>query len=138
MSRTVSYTLEVNWSGSLWVNESDYLLTANGNEEIGNPDESLFSAGGYTSEMNLTLFNKDRRFSPSNSSGLLYASIGSGKYYQKAVRLTVVLGGISFVVFKGFIKGITESARTSNEGGTVILKCTSEDTTLIKDRKSVV
>jgi hypothetical protein len=135
--RTVTYALEIDWSGtSTWVDESDYLLAANGNEEIAPPQESAFASGGYVSEASFTLFNLGQRFSPTNSSGDLYADIRDGKYYQRKVRFTVTLGGVASVVFRGFIKGITEDARTPTSSGAVVLRCSSEDAGIISKKLS--
>lgn len=136
MSRTVTYTLEVQWDGTSWVDESNFLLSANGNEEIANPEESAFASGGYVSEANFTLFNVTQRFSPTNASSDIHTYLEAGAYYQKHVRFTVVLGGTSYVVFRGFIKGITENARTTKENGSVILRCTSEDAAIMSKKIS--
>jgi hypothetical protein len=133
MTRTIAFTFEVQWNGTNWVDESDYLLQATGNEEIANPEESAFASGGFVSEASFTLFNLGQRFSPT-SGGDLDAYLADGAYYQKKVRFTIVLGGTSTVAFRGFIKGITEKARGDKENGSVVLRCTSEDAAIMSKK----
>ena len=134
-SRQISYKLEVDWDGSggfsVSEDESNNLLNASGNEEIANPVDSAFASGGYTTEATFTLANKARRYSPTNASSPIYSYITSGKYYQKKVKLTVTIAGVSYTAFLGYIKSISESPITPDSNGTVTLKCASGDAFLI-------
>lgn len=137
MPRSLNYTLTIDWAGTgtFGFNESNYLYNASANEEMANPNESVFSSSGFTSEMELTLLNKGRRFSPSNSpvvaSGGLKEYLEDGKFYNKGVILSVVLGGNSYTVFRGRIKEMNETSRTAKKVGAVILSCASDDAFLL-------
>jgi len=139
-SRELSYNLYVDWAGdnSYSFNESNYLLSASGNDEMSNPNESVYSGNGYASEASFTLFNKGFRFSPSGSpvlaSGGIKEHIQNGKFYGKKVRFYVVIDGDSELVFQGGIKEITENPRTTSNPGTVTLSCNSEDAFIINQK----
>lgn len=139
-SREISYTLLVDWAGdnSYSFNESNYMVTANGNEEMANPEESISASNGFSSEMSVTLLNPGRRFSPSASpavgSGGLLEHIQNGKFYSKRMRFYVVIDGDSELVFQGRIKEISENTRTYKSVGTVTVKCVSDDAFIINRR----
>lgn len=139
-SREISYHLYVDWAGdsSYSYNETNYLLSASGNDEMANPNESVYSGNGYASEASFTLINQGQRFSPSGSpviaSGGIKEHIQSGKFYGKKIRFYAVIDGDSELLFQGGIKEIEENPRTTKSLGTVTLSCTSEDAFLINKR----
>lgn len=127
--RQVSYQLLVDWdnSGNFTFDESNYLLTATGDESMSAPGESSFGSDGYISQANITLLNTGGRFTCTNSSSAIYSYIQDGLFYQKRMRLSVTLGGVTHTIFRGYIKGIREDFRNSEKGGTVVLTCRSLD-----------
>lgn len=129
MTRQVSFQLLIDWdnSGNFTFDESDYLFSATGNESMSPPGESSFSGNSYASEMSLVLLNTGARFTSTNSSSPIYSYLASGAFYQKKVRLSVTLGGTTHTVFRGFIKGMNEKFRTTQEGGKVTFTCRSDD-----------
>jgi hypothetical protein len=136
-SRELAYDFFVDWAGddSFSFDETSYVSSAMGNEEMANPEESVSAGSGFASEMTVTLFNPGRRFSPSASpllaSGGIREHIQNGKFYGKRVRFKVAIDGDSELLFQGRIKSITENARTVGSFGTVTLKCASDDAFLI-------
>ncbi len=138
MTRVITFALYVDWNnnGSYAAedNVSNYLLSASGNESLSNPDESSFAANGFVTEATFTLFNKDQRFSPSNSSGPLYTYLQNGKFYQLPVKFEATISGTTHTVFAGAIKSITESPRKAKGFGTVSLRCTTDDGVLINKK----
>lgn len=128
-TRTVSYELLVDWdnSGNYSFDESGYLFSASGNESMSPPGDSAFSGNSYASEMSLILLNTGARFTQTNSSSAIYSYISSGAFYQKKVKLSVTLGGTTHVIFRGYIKTMSENFRTSEEGGKVTITCRSNE-----------
>ena len=139
-ARELNYTLFVDWAGdgSFSFNESNYVISATGNEEMSNPEESVSSGSGFVSEMNVTLGNPNRRFSPSASpavaSGGILEYIQNGNFYGKRVRFNIAIDGDSERMFTGRIKSITENVRTSKSFGTITLNCVSDDGFIINRR----
>lgn len=127
--RQVSYQLLVDWdkSGNFSYDESDYLMTATGDESMSAPGESSFGTDGYISQSNITLLNTGARFTCTNSSSAIYDYIKDGLFYQTKMKLSVTLNGSSHVVFRGYIKGMKEDFRNVEKGGTVVLTCRSLD-----------
>ena len=70
--------LYVAWDGTNYIDESAYLIDAQGDVRYVAPYSSLVGGAGITDQMTFTLDNASGRFSPLNTSGALYASIGSG------------------------------------------------------------
>lgn len=136
-SRELSFHLYVDWAGdnSYSFDETNYVQSANGNDEMSNPNESVYAGNGYTAEATVTLLNTNRRFSPSASplvaSGGIREYIQDGKFYGKKVRIYVVIDGDSELIFQGAVKEIVELPRTSKTVGTVTLNCASHDAFLI-------
>ena len=141
-SRELNYHLYVDWAGdgSFSFNESNYLSNASGNDEMSNPNESVYSGNGYASEATFTLINSGFRFSPSGSpvlaSGGIKEHIQNGKFYGKRVRFYVVIDGDSELIFQGGIKELEENPRNTRVAGTVTLTCTSEDAFIINQKLS--
>ena len=139
-SRELTFDLFVDWAGdnSYSFDETNYVLTANGNEEMSNPDESISSGNGFSSEMSITLLNPGRRFSPSASpalaSGGILEHIQNGKFYGKRMRFLIAIDGDSEQAFQGRIKEIVENPRTHKSTGTVTIKCVSDDAFIINRR----
>lgn len=138
MARSVNYELLIDWdnSGNFSYDESDYLFSANGNESMSPPGESAFSGNSYASEMSLILLNTGARFTSTNSSSAIYSYIANGAFYQRKVKLSVTIGGTTHVIFRGFIKSMSENFRTTQDGGKVTITCRSSDDELKFDAVS--
>lgn len=140
VGREISYRLYIDWAGdgSYSFNESDYLSSASGNEEMANPNESVSASNGYASEANFTLLNSGRRFSPSASPtialGGIKEYIQNGAFYGKRVKFTVGIDGDQETYFLGRIKEIEESSHTTTTFGTVNLVCATDDAFIINRR----
>jgi len=138
--REVGHILLIDWVGdsSYSFNETNYVLSTTGNEEMSNPEDSVSSGRGFSSELNITLLNPTRRFSPSASpaagSGGLLEYITGGKFYGKKVRYSISFDGDAEIVFQGRIKEITENVRNTKSIGSVVLKCVSDDAFIINKR----
>ena len=129
MSRIISYQLLIDWdnSGSFNFNESNYMLSANGNESMTPPGSSSFSSEPYSSEMTIVLLNTSSRFSALNTSGPLYTYLQNGGHYQKKIRLTVTIDATTYTIFRGFIKSAEESFLDERDSTKVTLVCRSSD-----------
>jgi len=138
MARNVDYELLIDWdnSGNFTFDESDYLFSANGNESMSPPGESAFSGNSYASEMSLVLLNTGARFTATNSSSPIYSYLNDGAFYQRKVKLSVTINAITHVIFRGYIKSISENFRTSQDGGKVTITCRSSDDELRFDAVS--
>jgi hypothetical protein len=107
--RNISYTLEIQWDGSSWTNESQYLMSLSGAFELVKPSESFLNGRPIIGEHQVILWNEGSRFSDYNSGSPLYAHITNGSYERKKVRLSITIEGVTSSVFKGQIKRIDES-----------------------------
>ncbi len=137
-TRTVVYRLMIAWNGASYVDESARLETASGTLRLASPDQAGSSSRGQVDSCSLTLANYDRRFSPLNSSGPLYANLQYGGAYHAPMYLEVsVDGGSNFYrIFTGIIKLPQESTATPTQGGTVTIECRSRDELLLQRRFS--
>lgn len=139
-SRTLNFSLLLDWAGdgNFSSDESNYFLTADGNEEMANPSESVFASSGFAGEMNVSVLNPGRRFSPSASpliaSGGLREYLQNGNFYGKRIRLYITISGVQSLLFQGAIKEIEENPRTTSTVGTVSFRCTTEDSFVINRR----
>ncbi len=127
--RQVSFSLLFDWDGSggFTFNESNYLDSVSGDEGMTPPGESNFSGNGYISEISIKMLNSDKRFSTTNSGSPIYSYISNGGFLQKAVRLSVTLGGNTHTIFRGFVKSIEEDFRGNKKLDTVTITCRSQD-----------
>ena len=118
-SRTLNFSLLLDWAGdgNFSSDESNYFLTADGNEEMANPSESVFASSGFASEMNVSVLNPGRRFSPSASppiaSGGLREYLQNGNFYGKRIRLYITISGVQSLLFQGAIKEIEENPEST-------------------------
>lgn len=108
-TRPLRIKLEVRWDGANWTDESDYLISASGSSELSG-DLPAFLGGSATSDLLVTLRNDDFRFSPGNTSGLLYTYIQAGKFYRRKIRLSISVDNSTPTtkVFTGYIEELTE------------------------------
>lgn len=130
--------LYVAWDGVSYVDESAYLIDAQGDVRYVAPYSSLVGGAGITDQMTFTLNNASGRFSPLNTSGALYASIGSGGMYMRPVRFDVSVdnGANYYRVFTGVLKLPGAQSPTWQESSTVNFDARSRDELLLNLRQS--
>jgi hypothetical protein len=129
MTRQLSYSLFIDWDGSntFSFNESNYVESISGDESMSPAGESSFSGSGFTSEANINLINSSARFSTVNSSSPIYSYIANGAFLQKKVLIQVTIAGITYTIFRGFIKSLSEVFSDTEKIGVVRVKCRSQD-----------
>jgi len=130
--------LYVAWDGTNYIDESAYLIDAQGDVRYVAPYSSLVGGAGITDQMTFTLDNASGRFSPLNTSGALYASIGSGGMYMRPVRFDVSVnnGANYYRIFTGVLKLPGAQSPTWQESSTVRLDARSRDELLLNLRQS--
>lgn len=139
MSRTTTWQAQIDWDqDGTYTDESSRLISASGQMRLANPEESLTTGRGMVDRAEIVLSNHDRRYSPLNEAGPLYAVLQDGGAYHAPVRLNVsVDGGSTFHrVFTGIIKLPGESTATTKSTGTIRLECRSRDELLLNARQS--
>lgn len=137
MARIIAGRLYIAWDGTNYVNESAYLVSASGDLRYAAPYSSLVGGAGITGQMNIVLDNASGRFSPLNTSGALYALIGSGGMYMRPCYLEVSVDGSNYYrVFTGVLKMPAAQSPTWNETSTVTLDVRSRDELLLNRRWS--
>lgn len=138
MTISVRHRLYIAWDGANYTEETNYLISAQGDVRYVTPYSSLVSGAGITDQMVLTLDNSTGRFSPLNTSGALYANIGSGGMYMRPVRLDISInGGTNYYrVFTGVLKLPGAQSPTWQETSIVTLDARSRDELLLNRRQS--
>ena len=138
MTISVRHRLYVAWDGTNYIEETNYLISAQGDVRYVTPYSSLVSGAGITDQMVLALDNSAGRFSPLNTSGALYANISSGGMYMRPVRLDVSInGGTNYYrVFTGVLKLPGAQSPTWQETSVVTLDARSRDELLLNKRQS--
>jgi len=138
MTISVRHRLYVAWDGTNYTEETNYLISAQGDVRYVTPYSSLVSGAGITDQMVITLDNSTGRFSPLNTSGALYANISSGGMYMRPVRLDVSInGGTNYYrVFTGVLKLPGAQSPTWQETSVVTLDARSRDELLLNKRQS--
>jgi len=108
--RTVAGKLEIKWDGLSWSNESTYFVSAKGNWTMeGDLGEGLASQADFELE-NTTL-----RFLPENIASPIYSYLRP----RRQIRFYVVIGGVNYLLFTGYIKAIEPDRKS----GMVNLHC---------------
>lgn len=104
MSLFTSAKVEIEFTAGTWTDVSAYQTVAWNPIVVkgGRPTEfDPVSAGSVT----LDLLNGDGRFTPDNASGAYYPNMEEGK----RLRVSLVKGGVTYVLFTGFIQAILPS-----------------------------
>ena len=138
--RVVSGRLWVDWDfNGVFTDESQYLISANGDMALSAFGAGLAGGGGMVSQANFTLRNVNGRFSPLRSDGALYSYIQAGKGYHVPVYFEVSIdGGSSYDrVFTGVLKLPSEDTLTTKELGTVTLDARSREEIYLQRRLSL-
>lgn len=139
MSRVIVWQLQIDWDlDGVYTDESSRLIRANGQMRLANPADSLTAGRGIVDRAQLTLDNRDNRYSSLITTSPLYSAISGGGAYHAPVRLNVSIdGGSTFNRwFTGVIKLPDESTATSKAAGTIDLDCRSRDESILNARQS--
>lgn len=141
MARLVTWDLRIDWArNGTYVDESARLVAANGAMELAAGAAGITATSGIVDRCQLTLDNRDGRYSPYNTAGPLYASIQNGGAYHAPMYLRVSIngGGAYARVFTGVIKIPQETGPTARTGARVEIECRSRDELLLSKRMSTL
>lgn len=130
--------LYIAWDGTNYIDESAYLIDAQGDVRYAAPYSSLVGGAGITDQMIFTLDNSSGRFSPLNSSSAIYGNISNGGMYMRPVRFDVSIdnGANYYRVFTGVLKLPGAQSPTWQESSTVRFDARSRDELLLNLRQS--
>jgi hypothetical protein len=121
-----------------YTDETNYFIAARGTHRLVAPEQTIGGGGsGIVDQCTVTLHNGDGRFSSRNTGGALYADIAEGGAYQMPMRVDVTIDGTTTRLFTGYVRSMTEQARTPSQPATVTLDCRSRDDLLLQERVSV-
>ena len=133
MSRTITPKVLIAWDGTSYVDETVNFVSASGSAKITAPGNSIVSPKGTVDNMTVVLYNRDRRYSPLNTSSALYGYIKNGGAYHRPIRFEVSITDGAFTrVFTGVIKIPVEGTPTPKQEGTVSIECRSMDELLLQ------
>lgn len=137
MSRTIAPKVSIAWDGVSFIDETSNFVSASGSMKMTAPGNSVISPKGTVDNMSIVLYNRDRRYSPLNTSSALYNYIRDGKAYHRPIKFEVSINGGAFSpVFTGVIKMPVEGTVTSKQEGTVSFECRSMDELLLQKKIS--
>jgi hypothetical protein len=102
--RQITPKLEIQWDGLSWTNETDYFISAQGNEEMS--DES---GEGVAATLDVDVDNSTGRFTPGNTGSPIYTYIKP----RVPIRVSVTMGGYTYRLFTGYIKNIHPNTKTA-------------------------
>lgn len=127
--RQISFSATFDWdnSGNFSFDETNYVESLSGDESMSPPGEFSFSGSGFISEISIVLINTSSRFSTTNSSSPIYSYIASGAFLQKRVNVNITINGVTYTIFRGYIKSMNEVYRDNKSIGKVTVKCRSQD-----------
>jgi len=94
--------IEIQWDGVTWTDESDYFLSAQGNEELAG-----INGEGVASTMDVELDNTNDKFTPDNTLSPLYGYVK----IRVPIRVSVIVG-TEYKLFTGYIKNIHPNIKT--------------------------
>ena len=140
--RTIAPRLTIAWDGTHFIDETAYLVTAQGDTKLTPPGAAIVATKGIVDRMTLTLYNPldaitGRRYSPLNQDGPLYADLVDGGSFHRPVRFDVSINGGAFArVFTGIIKIPTEGVPTLKNAATINIECRSVDEELLQLKMS--
>lgn len=101
--RHLQAKIEVKWDGLNWTDETDYFLSARGNEKL---QGSL--GEGMASTLDVELDNTTERFTPDNTNSPIYAYLKP----RTPIRVSVVVAEYAYRLFTGYIKNLHPDTRT--------------------------
>lgn len=138
MARVVEKRLFIAWDLTSFVNESAYLISANGDMSYTPPGEGFSSGRGIISSMTISLDNSTARFSPLNTGGALYSYLQNGKSYHAPCYLEVSINGGTdyYRIFTGVIKWPEIVGGTTRATSVATLECRSNEEKLLQHHTS--
>jgi len=95
--------VEIQWDGATWVDESDYFISAGGNEQLWK-----ISGEGIAATLDVELDNTTERFTPDNASSPIYQYLKP----RTNIRVYITAGGYDYRIFTGYIKNIHPDVRS--------------------------
>ncbi len=102
--RDVDFTVEVQWDGTNWTDETANVKSLMWSESFAPPEESVIRpGGGFANEARVVFHNNNARYSPYNPSSPIATYIDQGRYYLKAVRVKAGFESELLTVFTGYI-----------------------------------
>lgn len=116
-TRKLAGKLEVQWNGTTWVNETAYLLTAQGNTPNLQPVWATTGAiNASPAQINLTMQAADGRYSPFNTGGTLYSYLAPTHGYGIRLRFSVGYddAGLGVYTYEYLFTGRIDSMMTTN------------------------
>lgn len=138
VGRQIAARLTIAWDGTNFIDETAYLVTAQGESKLTPPGAAIVATKGIVDRMTLSLYNPldavtGRRYSPLNEDGPLYTYLVDGGSFHRPVRFDVSINDGAFErVFTGIIKIPTEGAPTLKNAATVNVECRSVDEELLQ------
>lgn len=139
-TRTVAARFFVDWhfNGS-YDNESQYLISANGDSALSPPGAGLSGSSGIVSAASFILRNPAGRFSALRSDGALYSSIRDGKLYHAPCYCEVSLdnGATYSRVFTGVLKLPSEETLTTSRSAEITLDARGVEESVLQRRLSM-
>lgn len=106
--------LLVSWDGVSWIDESNYLVSANGTFAFSAPADFLISGSGTVNQASITLANTADRY---------VAKMSALDFFQRPVRLSVNIGAGMERIFSGIINGVQMTAPSPGTASQLILEC---------------
>ena len=130
----VVYRVEIDWNrDGTYTDETAYVVAARGTHRLVSPEQSISGGGaGIVDQCTVTLNNSTKRFSSRNAAGALYATIADGGAYQAPMIVQVKIEGVTTKLFTGYVRGISEQARTAMLPASVTLDCRSREDLLLQ------
>ena len=136
--RKIAGKLEVQWNGSDWVDESAYLMDAQGDTSI----QQIWQLMGGTgvnppNTAQFTLAWADGRFSPFNEDSLIYDYISGNQGYGIATRFSVGLWGGSSYAYTTVFTGVIDSLQISaGKNRQAVIRAVDQSAALSQNRIS--
>ena len=101
--RQLTSKVEVQWDGATWTDESDYFISARGNEKLWK-----ISGEGIAATLDIELDNTTERFTPDNALSPIYQYLKP----RTSIRVSITAGGYDYKIFTGYIKNIHPDVRS--------------------------
>ena len=101
--RQLAPKIEIQWDGVTWTDESDYFISARGNEQLWK-----ISGEGIAATLDVELDNTTERFTPDNALSPIYQYLKP----RTNIRVYITAGGYDYRIFTGYIKNIHPDVRS--------------------------
>jgi len=103
VARVIDVEVKMQWDGITWTDETDYFISAQGNEQMS--DES---GEGVAATLDIEVDNTTGRFTPGNTLSPIYAYLKP----RVPIRISIIMGGYTYRLFTGYIKNIHPNTKT--------------------------